>query len=264
MFVLKAANIVFYSAGKIGTQTLSSIPVDPSRVQLAPLMGMKVQEATTENLRRHASAQMKRMIVANCKAVAVIREPNSRFVSGIYEIIAKQVYGTAVEAHARITNDVDAVRSHISAFYSPKFWDLALDRCLRLRPRTWISDIELDCTRWQYHAGNWLADVVTVQEIAASLGKTVDIVDLPQLTGYLTQLGIEHTHANKRSNMMYRIAEISNEMAQLYATVDHNAIQTAFNTAYERIDHRTAAQFNNYLAPETELYLQLKSKSIVL
>lgn len=254
MFVLKAANIVFYSAGKVATQTLNSIP---NSRQIIPL-------TTTENLRRDASVQMLRMIVADCKTVVVIREPISRFVSGVYEIIAKQVYGVAVEEHARITKDVDAVRSHISAFYSPDFWDVSLDRCLRLRPRTWISNIELDCTRWQYHAGNWLFDVVTLQENAAGLGKTVDIVDLPQLTGYLTQLGIEHKHANKRNNMMYRIASFSNEMAQLYATVDHDAIQTAFNTAYERIDPRIAAQFNDYLAPETELYLQLKSKSIVL
>jgi hypothetical protein len=256
MYIAISPTHLFYSAGKVGTQTLSNLE---GCSQVMPTVETKL-------LRKEAAAFIKRRLITNRSKILtlVIRDPTSRFFSGLYEIIAKQIYGTNIVHHAYLHHNAETVQSHIDLFYDVNFWKVSLDMTLRLRPDVWDHDNDLASRRWQYHVGNWLTDVVDISSYAQELGITTEIVDIKQLTSYLKSRGLGYKHFNKSENMMYHLAFHSDPYASIYANVDHSRIQQAFRAAYERIDHCTAAQFNNYLAPETELYLQLKSKSIVL
>ena len=192
----------------------------------------------------------------------VIRDPKARFISGMYEIIAKQIYGVNVELLAEAGVDPDAVRRHIDLFYNTRYWHIALAQVLRLKPNNWESDKEISAVRWQYHVGNWLADVYKVVDIAADVGVPVEIVDISNLTPYLKNKGIEHLHLNKRENNMCKLADLSADYASIYNDIDHKAIQDAFAAAFEN----TAVEWNlptkKYLESECKIYADLKSKSI--
>lgn len=259
MFIGKTPNHIFYSAGKTGTQTICSIP---SMVQVVPIVGHTVHlraSALKEIARIMATNNAKRMATP---VTVIIREPESRFISGLFEIIAKQTYAPWIELQVRAGVDPILIAPQMDLWINPEFWDMAFDRILRLAPTTWEPDKELHSERWQYHVGNWLNDISVVEQYALELNNPITIVDISQLSLHLDSLGIENKHWNKSSSMLHRLARDFPGYEHLYQKMDHAAINTAFRAAYNRLDTRILAQFEHYLLEEKEIYKQLVSKSI--
>ena len=279
MFISRTPDHIFYSAGKTGTQTISSIPttvqivpiIHPWALQNPHLLRGRVHPWTvqqTGHLRASALKEIGRIMTTNnTKRIAtpvtiIIREPTSRFISGLFEIIAKQTYAPWIELQVRAGVNPSLIEPQMDLWINPKFWDMAFDRILRLAPTTWEPSKELHSQRWQYHVGNWLSDVSVVEQYALELNTPISIVDISQLSLYLDSLGIEHKHWNKHSSMLHRLARDWPGYEHLYQRMDHSAINTEFRAAYARLDAGILAQFDNYLVEETAIYSQLKSKSI--
>lgn len=253
MFINQTFNYIFYSAGKTGTQTLASIP--NSNTLLPPSQIIN----GTRNIRKDAVTAMRRLMISDPRSniAIIIRNPRSRFVSGMYEIIAKEIFGIMVVTQALMGTSVATVEENIEQFYKREFWDFALDKTLRLRPSHWED--QLDGYRWQFHVGNWLADVEQTLDTADQLGRAVDLVDITQLSAYLDHKGIEYQHLNKNDSMMWRLSTIPN-FETVYSRVDHKLIQQSFNAGLDRINPKIKEMFDAYLEPESERYNRLTAR----
>lgn len=269
MFICKTPNHIFYSAGKTGTQTIGSIP---SGIQIVPHFVPETAiwcHQKRQYLRATALKEIVRIMANNntkritTPVTVIIREPTSRFISGLFEIIAKQTYAPWIELQANAGVNSSLIEPQMNLWVNPEFWDMAFDRILRLAPTTWEPSKELHSERWQYHVGNWLSDVSVVEQHALELNTPISIVDISQLSMHLDSLGIEYKHMNKSSSMLFSLAR-DWPYYYLYQQMDHTAINTAFRAAYARLDARVLAQFDNYLVEETAMYSQLLSKSIQL
>jgi hypothetical protein len=257
MHILEAPSHIFYGAGKVGTQTLNTIegscehhPRDPAERDITRRSVL---------LRKPAVKMMRhRMLSMGKKQVTcVIREPKGRFISGMYEIIGKQVYGANVVQLARLGAGVDVVQAHIDVMYDPDYWREVTPRAIWLRPNIWEPTAELDAARWQYHIGNWMADVYEVIDAAEKLYLTPHIVDLPDLSAYLNHYKIKHIHRNKFENNMWHMALLDEPYQTVYSKVNHAAIFAAFKAGFDDGDI-----FHGYLDEELKIYEDLKSKSI--
>lgn len=257
MYILETPSHIFYGAGKVGTQTLNSIersaelhPRDPA------------ERDTTQRsvyLRKPAVKFMRqRMISMGKKQVTcMIREPKSRFISGMYEIIGKQIYGANVVQLARLGTSTDVVQAQIDAMYNPDYWRAMTLQAVWLRPNIWQLEDELDGARWQYHIGNWMNDVYEVVAAAENLNLATHIVDLPDLSSYLDHYKIAHSHRNKFQNNMWQMSRLDEPYQKLYSMIDHTAIFAAFKAGFN-----DDGIFHGYLDEEVRIYNDLKSKSI--
>lgn len=252
MFILTSPSHIFYTAGKIATQSLRTIP---DSQQIFP-------NSKTASLRAGALTNIKRMIAIDHRPITVVvREPRSRFMSGLFELVAKHIYSPFIEFQAALNVDSSTILNQISVFYNSKWWDLAFDRTLRLSPQTWIQTEELDSSRWQYHVGNWLADVVELESTAFKLDKKLNIVTIEDLSSYLTSLGLPARNRNKREHFLFALSE---NYEHLYNSIDHDAIHKAFNQAYANLALDLRTKFENYVNYDTSIYNKLLTNSTML
>ena len=153
MFISRTPDHIFYSAGKTGTQTISSIP---TTVQIVPIIHPWTC-LQTGHLRASALKEIGRIMATNntkrivTPVTIIIREPTSRFISGLFEIIAKQTYAPWIELQVRAGVTPSLIEPQMDLWINPEFWDMAFDRILRLAPTTWEPSKELHSERWQYH-----------------------------------------------------------------------------------------------------------------
>jgi hypothetical protein len=183
MLVLETDKFIFYTAGKIGTQTLFTIPnISAVSYNITSNTGLRKKNLQLAILQKE---------ITNKQIVAVIREPQSRMYSGLFEIISKIISGPFIQ-------EMIAQRSNLDFLEDSSFWTMMLNRCMKLSPRIWKSDKEFDSYRWQYHVGNWLADVETIAE---TFSDTI-VLDLNNLSDFLKANQIEFYHVNKFSNVL--------------------------------------------------------------
>ncbi len=252
MFVLDTPTQIFYSAGKIATQALRTIP---DSKQLFP-------KPTTNLLRPAALRNIKQKLISDPRSITVlIREPRDRFMSGLFELIAKHIYSPFIEFQISSKVDSEVLSKQIDVFYNSKWWDMAFDRCLRLAPHSWINNVELDSSRWQYHVGNWLEDVIELEKIAISLDKSINIVDIINLDSYLNSLGFTFRKRNRRRHFLFAL---NDKYTELYTSIDHRAIEIAFNEAYSRIAIDLHSKFENYIETEVIIYNTILSTSTMM
>lgn len=256
MFILTLPqrNHIFYSAGKVATQTLLSIEYKTNllrRGQTMPLLD-------TVDLRKECLVQMKFLMMRDSSNVSVIiRNPKDRFYSGLYEIIAKKIYGSNIE-HACLEGlSATSAKELIELMYNTNYWSNCLDDALRHRPAQWISSQGLGSQRWQYHVGNWLSDVYEVLDYARLFERNIKIVDVNSLSQHLNDLHLAFEIKNEKSSMMRKLGTMSQEYKELHASIDHKKIQTAFMSALSSVDSSILDSFDQYIKPEQEIYNNL-------
>lgn len=183
MHILETDKFIFYTAGKIGTRTLLTIPgildISQNEIHADPIR------------RRNLRFVIQRKEITGKQIVAVIREPQSRMYSGLFEIIAKIVSGPFIQ-------EMSAQDADLSFLEDSSLWSRMLERCMKMSPRIWDPNKEFDSHRWQYHVGNWLGDVETV---SAAFNDTI-ILDLNDLSKFLNENLVEFTYKNKFSNVL--------------------------------------------------------------
>jgi hypothetical protein len=230
MHVLETEQFIFYTAGKIGTRTLLTVPgirdVSRNEINSAPLR------------RRNLQLAIQRKEVTGKPVVAVVREPISRLHSGLFEIIAKIASGTFIQ-------EMEKQNADISFLEDISFWSRQFERCIKMSPRIWIPDKEFDSHRWQYHVGNWLPDVETISE---TFEDTI-ILNLHDLSKFLNSNGIEFTYTNKFTNVLSENS--SGNPAKIY-----QAFKNAVVEACQRRDY-----IEKYLEPEISSYNNLINKT---
>ena len=257
MHILESPSHIFYGAGKVGTQTLNSIERSVEH-HPRPLAERSAEQQSVYLRKPAVKLMLHRMLSMGKKQVTcVIREPKGRFISGMYEIIGKRVYGANVVQLARLGMGVDVVQAHIDAMYDPDYWREVTRQTIYLIPNIWDLTVELDAARWQYHIGNWMADVYEVIDAAEKLHLTPHIVDLQDLSAYLDHYKIKHIHRNKFENNMWHMALLDEQYQTVYSKVNHAAIFSAFKAGFNDSDI-----FHGYLDEELKIYEDLKSKSI--
>lgn len=247
MFLAQTPSHIFYTAGKIGTQTLMSIP-DIYSIDIAT-------KSYSHNLRKDTAIAIKRLLINDSRNITVIiRDPDSRFISGLYEITAKEIYGSLVVSQATLGAGIDAVKATVDLFYKTEFWEVALDKTLRLRPSIWQD--QLDGYRWQFHVGNWLEDVTHLLNHAAQIGRNITIVDITDLSKYLKHHSLDFDHHNSYDSMMWRLRLIPG-YDNFYSSIDQQRIRAAWTEAYHNTNKDLLEVFNQYLKPERNLYKAL-------
>jgi hypothetical protein len=248
MFLLHTPHGLFYSAGKVGSQTLASIPNSKTLAMLS-LAGDFNKVA-----HRH-------LIKNNDPIIFVIREPTARMRSGLYEIIAKQLYFRALAVQSCYETNTEYLQSHAKLFYQTDFWNAVIYHPMALSP-TWNTNSQMPSVRWQYHVGNWLEDVIAVQEFTTSIGKSSTIVDISQLTPYLNSKGIQHTYNNDSEDIVYWFEHIIPEHHKdFFNSINSKKIKHAFNQALDLYDEKYGF-IDNYLQSEIAIYQQLYSQSV--
>ena len=217
---------IFYTAGKIGTRTLMNTD---------GIHDLTKPGTITESLRRKTlEIIINRKEVTDKQLIILIREPVSRFHSGLFELIGKILGGPYIRQIISRGGD-------ISFLDDSSFWDKVIEQCLRFSPVVWSPNVEFDSHRWQYHIGNWLLDAETVSEIFADSV----ILDIKDLSDFLEKNSIPNSHLNKYSNIVPENYEY-----------DTKKVFDAFIQGLESLPNRVP-RFTNYLAPEKECYERL-------
>ena len=230
MHVLETENFIFYTAGKIGTRTLLTVP---------GIIDISQNQKYTDPLRkRNLELAIQRKEITGKQIVAVIREPQSRMYSGLFEIIAKIVSGPFIQ-------EMSAQDADLSFLEEISFWSRMLGRCMKMSPRLWNPEKEFDSHRWQYHVGNWLVDVETISEIF----EDTIILNLSDLSEFLTSNSIEFSYTNKFSNVLPN-----------NSSADSVKIYDAFKFAVDSFSTRTD-NIQNYLQSEIYWYNILINKA---
>lgn len=221
---------IFYTAGKIGTRTLMytdgmrdlTMPWDiPTHIQFS--------------LRKEAlNVILGQKEITGKKIVILIREPVSRFHSGMFELIAKILGGPYIKQILSQGGDV-------SFLNDPSFWGRMNEQCLRFSSRSWSPHKEFESHRWQYHIGNWLHDAEMVSEIFTDS----IILNIKDLSSFLVSNNIPNSHLNKYSNIVPDEYEY-----------DTKTVFDAYIQGLEMLTHRKP-RFDTYLAPEKECYERL-------
>lgn len=229
MHVLETEQFLFYTAGKTGTRTLKSIPdivdyLDPTNDKIGPL-------------RKRAMADLvMRKETTNKQIVAILREPESRMYSGLFEIIGKIISGPFIE---EMTNQ----GADLSFLKNPSIWSRLLGRCIKLSSRVWDPFKEFDSHRWQYHIGNWMIDIETISEIFPD---TI-FVNIKDLSKFLEENNIRYTYKNKFTNVL----PDGNEVAA-------KEIFVSFKNAVDNSEYKQ--KIDEYLLTEKALYNHLNSR----
>ena len=229
MHVLETDKFLFYCAGKTGTRTLKSIP---------GIVDVTVNEITEDPLRKRAKDLLiMRKELTGKQIVIVIRDPVSRMYSGLFEVIAKIVYGPFIEELIR--QDAD-----LSFLTHPSIWSRVFERCIRLTPKSWVSDREFESHRWQYHIGNWMLDAETISEIFSDS----IVLNLKNLSVFLEENNIQYIYQNKFTNIL---SPENEDIAK--------EIFNAFKTAIDHSPHRKQ-QILDYLQQEIDSYCRLNNR----
>jgi hypothetical protein len=217
---------IFYTAGKIGTNTLMHTA---GMTDLTPIERSKLslRKETLDTIISKKESTDKLI-------VALIREPVSRFHSGLFELIGKILGGPYIR-------QIVANGGDISFLEDLSFWSKYTESCLRFSAKVWSPHKEFDSHRWQYHVGNWLHDVEMVSEIYSD---TI-ILNIKDLSDFLVSNNIPDSHHNPYSNIVP--PEYGYESKEVFG---------AFIRGFEMLPHRVT-QSNNYLAPEKECYERL-------
>ena len=219
-------NFIFYTAGKIGTRTLMYTTgvrdlTPPGKCELS--------------LRRETlNIVISRKEITDKRIVILIREPVSRFHSGLFELVGKILGGPFIK-HI-VTQGGD-----ISFLEDSSFWSAYIEACLRFSAKVWSPHKEFDSQRWQYHIGNWLLDAETVSEIFADS----IILNIKDLSNFLVLNDMPNSHKNPYTNIVPDGHEY-----------DTKLVFDAFIQGLQSLTPRIP-RFTNYLAPEKECYERL-------
>jgi len=217
---------IFYTAGKIGTRTL---------INTDGIQDLTQPRNITGSLRRKTlEIIIARKEVTDKQIIILIREPDSRFNSGLFELIGKVLGGPYLR-------QIISQGGDISFAENPNFWNTYIEQCLRFSPVVWSPNVEFDSHRWQYHVGNWLLDAETVSEIFTDS----IILNIKDLSDFLISNGIPNSHLNKYSNIV-----------PVDYDYDTKKVVDAFNQGFELSPNRVR-RFAKYLAPEKECYERL-------
>ena len=217
---------IFYTAGKIGTRTLM---YTEGMIDLTPPGKYELSMR-----RERLSLIISRKEITNKKVVILIREPVSRFHSGLFELIGKMLSGPFIKQILSQGGD-------ISFLNDSAFWSRYIEQTLRFSSSVWLPHKEFESRRWQYHVGNWLHDAETVSEL---IPDSV-ILNITDLSDFLMVNDIPNSHLNKYSNIVPDEYEY-----------DTKTVFDAFIEGLESL-HNRVPRFNNYLAPEKECYERL-------
>ena len=228
MMVFENSDYLFYAAGKTGTRTLYTIP---------DIVDVTVHEEFYSPLRERSLMCLdERKELTGKQIVAIIREPWSRMYSGLYEIIVKIVAGPFIEEMIEQNADVSFIEN-------TSIWSRMFERCIKMSPRQWIPDQEMDSHRWQFHIGNWLTDI----EMLAEKYPDTIILDLSDLSRFLDENSIKYEHKNKMTDFL------GDE------TLSKNCFE-AFKCAIANSGYQRRKQIFDYLLSEVDCYKRLNSK----
>ena len=217
---------IFYTAGKIGTRTLMNTEGIRDLTRPGTITG-SLRRKTLEII-------INRREVTGKQIVILIREPVSRFHSGLFELIGKILGGPYIQQIVSQGGD-------ISFLGEPTFWERVIEQGLRFSPVVWSPNVEFDSHRWQYHIGNWLLDAETASEIFTDS----IILNIKDLSDFLKTNDIPNSHLNKYSTI---VPENYGHAAE--------KVFDAFLQGLELLPRRVP-RFTNYLAPEKECYERL-------
>lgn len=217
---------IFYTAGKIGTRTL---------MYTKGMRSLKPPQNYELSLRKETfDLIISKKKSRDKKIVILVREPVSRFHSGLFELIGKILGRPYIK-------QIIAQNGDISFFNDPSFWSNYIEMSLQFSPRVWSPHKEFDSNIWQYHVGNWLHDAEAISKIFTDS----IILNIKDLSNFLVSNDIPDSHLNPYSNIVPTKYE--------YATKE---VFDTFIQGLELLPH-IIKQFTDYLQPEKECYERL-------
>lgn len=217
---------IFYTAGKIGTRTL---------LNTEGMVDLTSPWDTQFSLRKKAMDMiLHQKQITDKNIIILIREPVSRFHSGMFELAGKILGGPYIRQILSQGGD-------ISFLSDSSFWFEFNEQFLRFAPKVWSPHKEFESHRWQYHVGNWLHDAENVSEIYTDS----IILNIKDLSSFFISNRIPDLHGNKYSNIVPAKYEY-----------DTKPIFNAFIQGLEMLTHRKLG-LETYLAPEKECYERL-------
>lgn len=232
MFVALTDSCAFLTSGKTGTRTLLSIPgiqeISNSHIDLGVAAN---RYRSWQFLSPREALRALEKNIQDRQLYIVVRHPQQRLISGLFEIIAKK---TVFVSLSRLKLHKDALADQL---YSSTYWTSVIQNCMDILPRI-NSDVLERLPFWQFHVGNWMEIIAPAQARFPC-----EIIQLDRLSDKLWDLGLHHTRSNS-----------SRDLALLEG-LDYTQIIESFA---QGLSHTSAAlEFEQYIKSDINLYHSL-------
>lgn len=191
MFLAAIPGHLFFTTGKTGTRTLLSVP---GMNELSNVGSNKYHSWTYLEPSAALRAIEQYKLNNDCKLHIIVREPHSRLVSGMFEIVAKKIVNVAALDAAAID------------YYSSVYWHDITQAVLDLGPTVFDEQHIAAMPFWRFHIGNWINSALKAQSAFDA-----DIVKLEDLNSLLDSLNLTYAIRNtskdfvNKSNLNFNI-----------------------------------------------------------
>lgn len=254
MRVIETDRHIIFAASKCGTSTFLGIQ-NSEEYRIFSKLGCPYRKQI--NLCKkllHKNKSKKELIIC-------IRNPEERFVSGLYEVVFKQNSLTLVEQLAITNTNANTFSDVMNAYTKTSFWNKILYVFFQGGfPKQWQNGVLFN-SQVELFCGNWLSHANVIKKYAKEIDNNYKIIDTSNLSKWLADENIPVLNNNDKDDIFYYLPIVKSTYKNIKDLYDGDSIFKAFTDAFKNSPPDVKENFKSYLKEEKNIYSKLLLES---
>ena len=252
MRVIETDKQIIFAASKCGTSTFLGLQ-DSEEYRIFTTKGCPY--------RKQINLCKKLLHKSKKELIICIREPEERFLSGLYEVAFKQNCLLLIEQLVDSNADTSTISDVFNAYTDIKFWDRTLPVYLQsAMPLYWQNGILFNYQA-ELFCGNWLSHADSIKEYAQDTGYNYKIIDLSNLSKWLSEENLPILNKNEKNDIFYYMPKLKSAYKNNKDLYDSDSIFKAFADAFYNCPPFVKENFERYIREEKNMYSKLLSEA---